>query len=323
MELSVIIVNYKGWSILRECLDALSISISKEYASEIIVVDNNSDDGIIDPFSEEYKAFRFIRNERNGGFAYGCNRGARESTGKYLLFLNPDTVAGENTVDLLLEKAKMNPDDYIISCKQKDETGGESIAYGRFLAPGKLTGPGRALNRLVRETPLPIKGSDMENPLHPDWVSGSVLMISRGFFNRLGGFDEAFWMYYEDMDLCKRARGLGGEVLYFTDFSIMHKHGGSSRINVHTTALTKSEVLISKHLYVDKHFSPLSRICSQVFLVLNNLVAGMTGAAAGLILFFIPKIFVRTHIFIRLIKYYAGAITSRSWVSSRSVQRIR
>jgi GT2 family glycosyltransferase len=322
MDLSVIIVNYRGWSKLRECLDALSKYISKKYVSEVIVVDNNSGDGIIGPFTDDYKAFRFIRNETNGGFAFGCNRGARESSGKYLLFLNPDTIAGENAIDLLLEKAKENAD-YIISCRQKNEMRGESIAYGRFLAPGKLTGPGRAINRLIRRTPLTLINPDGENPLHPDWVSGSVIMISRDLYDRLGGFDEDFWMYFEDMDLCKRARNLGSEILYFTDLSIQHKHGGSSRINVYTTALTKTEVLISKHLYVAKHFSPFSRLFSQVFLVFNNLVAGTISAAAGIILFFIPCIFVRTHIFIRLIGYYAGALIRRSWISPRSVNSLK
>ena len=323
MDLSVIIVNYRGWGKLRECLDALSGYIGKKYTSEVIVVDNDSADGMIDSFSEEYRSFRFIRNEKNGGFANGCNIGARESSGNYLLFLNPDTIAGENAVDLLLERAKGTSGDFIISCRQKDENGGESIAWGSFLAPGKLTGPGRALSRFLKAKLFSSKSIVKENPFHPDWVSGSVIMIRRDFFEKLGGFDEDFWMYFEDMDLCFRAREMGGDILYFTDITIEHKHGGSSRINIYTTALTKSEVLISKHLYVSKHFSTLSRIFSQAFLVAGNLLSGLISAVAGIVLFFIPRVFVRVHIFIRLIIYYASALIVRSWISPRSVSSLK
>ncbi len=319
MDLSVIIVNYRGWGKLRECLDALSGYIGKKYISEVIVVDNNSADGKIDPFSEEYRSFRFIRNDKNGGFAYGCNRGARESSGNYLLFLNPDTIAGGNAADLLLEKAKGNERDFIISCRQKDKSGDESIAFGHFLAPGYLTGPGRALNRLLNGAMNRLKSTGVGNPVHPDWVSGSVIMIRRDFFERLGGFDEDFWMYFEDMDLCKRAREKGGEILYYTDLSIEHMHGGSSRINISTTALTKCEVLISKHLYVSKHFSPPGRIISQILLVIGNIITGLVSALLGTVLFFIPKIFVRVHILIRLLAYYTGAAMRKSWISPRSV----
>ena len=214
MDLSVIIVNYHGWNKLRECLDALASNESKKFVSEVIIVDNNSNDGIIDTFSTDYPGFRFIRNNINGGFANGCNMGAGEASGRYLLFLNPDTVAEGDVITALLEKANSNQGDFILSCRQTDEIGKESIACGQFIAPGRLTGPGRALNNLIRRISIRDKGQIGQNPLRPDWVSGSVIMISMDFFHRLGGFDEDFWMYFEDMDLCRRARNHGGEILY-------------------------------------------------------------------------------------------------------------
>jgi GT2 family glycosyltransferase len=321
MDLSIIIVNYRGWNKLRECLDALKSFTNRKIISEVIIVDNSSGDGIIENFCLDYPGFRFVTSEINGGFAYGCNRGGKESSGNYLLFLNPDTIAGEDAVTALYERAVEYNGDYILSCRQKDEKNRESIAYGQFIVPGKLTGPGRALNRFIRRITGRQNSHSVQNPLSPEWVSGSVIMVSREFFNRLGGFDEDFWMYFEDMDLCRRARNMGGEIMYFTDFSITHKHGGSSRINIYTTALTKTEVLISKHLYIARHLPPASRFCAQVFLVGNNLVTGLVSAIVGIVFFFNPRMFVRAHIFLRLTCYYAGALVRRSWISPRSVNK--
>jgi GT2 family glycosyltransferase len=285
----------------------------------VIVVDNNSGDGMIDSFSNDYPDAIFIRNGKNGGFAYGCNIGADRATGKYLLFLNPDTIADEEALSSLIRRAIETLSDFIISCRQIDDYGGESTACGEFLTPGKLTGLLRAINRFRRRITGTEKMISGTNPFKPDWVSGSVLMINRRFYDRLGGFDENFWMYFEDMDLCRRARTLGGEILYFNDISIHHKHGGSSRIDIHTTALTKTEVLISKHLYVSKHFSP-ARFFSQLFLVVNNLVSGLLSAVAGIVLFFIPALYVRLNVFYRLAGYYSGAMKRGSWISPRSVK---
>jgi GT2 family glycosyltransferase len=323
MDLSIIIVNYRSWNKLIECLDTLALNSNKKFISEVIIIDNNSDDGVFESFIDNYPGFRFIRNDINGGFGYGCNRGAREASGRYLLFLNPDTVAEEGAVTALLEKAIANRGDFILSCRQKDEDGGESIAYGQFIAPGRLTGPGRALNRLIRRVFIFHKGTVDQDPLRPDWVSGSVIMTGREFFDRIGGFDEDFWMYYEDMDLCKRVRNSGAEILFYTDFSIRHKHGGSSRVNTYTTALTKTEVLISRHLFVSKHFRSGSRLFSQILLVTGNLIAGLAGAVVGVIFFFEPGIYVRTHIFFRLAGYYTGALVRRSWISPRSVNNVQ
>jgi GT2 family glycosyltransferase len=318
MDLSVIIVNYRAWTSLGECLDSLASFSEKRFIYEVIIVDNNSDDGIYDSFIKKYAApFNFIRNKNNGGFANGCNLGAANARGRYLLFLNPDTVADENAVSTLLEAARTKPERTLLSCCQVNSRGKESKAYGNFLAPGMLTGPGRAFWRMIRrERFMP---AVEEGLIIPDWISGSVIMISKEFFNKLGGFDEDFWLYFEDMDLCKRARNSGGEIFYLTNIAIRHNHGGSSRINIKTTALTKTEVLISKHLYVSKHFSAISKVMAHTLLIIYNLIPGILIALAGFLLFFIRKIFVRSLIIMRLVSYYSGVLLNRSWIGSHSV----
>jgi GT2 family glycosyltransferase len=155
--------------------------------------------------------------------------------------------------------------------------------------------------------------------LFPDWVSGSVILMKNDLFRSIKGFDEDFWMYYEDVDICKRVRNSGGEAAFLRNATVEHNHGGSSRINVRTTSVTKTEVFISRHLYISKHLSGSKQILVQVFLVINNFISGGLMAIVGLLLFFVPRMFSRTLIFSRLISYYFRSFFRLSWISPRSV----
>lgn len=308
MDLSVIIVCYRGWERLTKCLDALDSFSGKDFSMEVIVVDNNSGDGNIDELEIKYKGFRFIRNSVNGGYSNGCNLGAAQATGNNILFLNPDTVAKEPELGKLLDALISNPDYFIISCRQVREDGKETKAAGSF--PG-LSASGRMGSKK--------KNRLSENITYPDWISGSVMMMRKEIFNKLDGFDEDFWMYYEDVDICRRARDLGGEIAYCNNIKIEHNHGGSSRIDLKTTSVTKTEVQISRHLYIHKHKSGIERIMLHSYIIIDNLITGIITGLAGLVFFFIPKLFVRFLILVRLTTYYVDSLLMRTWVSRRSV----
>jgi GT2 family glycosyltransferase len=314
-DLSIIIVCYKGWERLYKCLDALYIFTGKNFRTEVIIVDNKSDDEAILKIEKRFPKFRFIFNKINGGFANGSNLGARNASGEFLLFLNPDTVALESEVEKLLNIARQNGDFTIVSCKQINERGRESIASGEFPSITNLTGLQRAFFKPHQ--------SETQNPksefLFPDWISGSVVMIRSETFWKSDGFDEDFWMYFEDVDLCKRIRNINGKIALCNFVTIEHNHGGSSRINNKTTALTKTEVHISRHVYISKNKTGLGKLFIQTFLVINNLISGGIMALLGFVFFFIPKLFARTLIFLRLISYYTGSLFRLSWVSPRSV----
>jgi GT2 family glycosyltransferase len=289
----------------------------------VIIVDNNSADGRIDDFISGYKDFIFLRNRINGGYANGCNLGSKISKGDFLLFLNPDTVASDEAVEKLLERAKANPGNFISSCSQVNEQNKVDMAFGLFPAIGTLTGTGRIFFKLFNRKKLAGKTGSGNNIIYPDWISGSVMMIKRGIFFNLGGFDEDFWMYYEDTDLCRRARDLDGEIAYYTDIRIQHIHGGSSRINLKTASFTKTEAIISKHLYIAKHFHGAERSFMHLILILNNLITGTFMSFLGIILFAIPELFGRVIIYGKLISYYFGVLKRKSWISPRSVNFIR
>src|SRR4030042_3157625 len=302
MDLSVIIVSYKGLERLEGCLESLENFSSKSFSLEVIVVNNNPGDTVLNRIETRFQEFRFIHNSVNGGYSNGCNLGCSKASGDYFLILNPDTITREEEICKLLEAARSNPSYYIVSCRQIRKNGKESKAYGTF--PWKRT-------RFKRDVDA--------NIIFPDWVSGSVMLMHRDIFHMLNGFDEDFWMYSEDVDLCRRVRNSGGEITFYNNITIEHNHGASSRTDLRTTSISKCEVQISRHLYIHKHERGIRRTAIQIFMVTDNLLTGIITGLIGLILFFIPKLFVRFLLLIRLLGYYSGSLFRSSWLSPRSV----
>jgi len=302
MDLSVVIVSYKGYAKLNRCLESLASFTQKSFSMEVVVVNNNPGDELFGETENMFPGFRFIHNRVNGGYSNGCNLGCSMAAGDHYLILNPDTIVAEEAVARLRNELVSNPSYYIVSCRQQKENGTDSKAYGKF--PWSFTGSKQNYSGRV---------------IFPDWVSGSVMMMRRDVFKKLNGFDEDFWMYYEDVDLCLRARNSVGEIAFNNDINIVHDHGASSRSDTGTTALAKCEVQISRHLFVQKHEKGLRRSAIHTFIVLDNIITGIISGVAGLILFFVPKLFVRSLLLINLISYYLGSLMRRSWMSPRSV----
>ncbi len=286
---------------------------------EVLIADNCSEDEGIDLLEKTFPQFRFLHNSVNGGFASGCNLGASRASGEFLLFLNPDTVVAPGAVESLVEEARRHPDFTICSCRQVKQNGSESIAWGVFPGLWNITGLQRAIGRVLRGR-IKVKTDPANTEIwFPDWVSGSVILIRKSDFIAAGGFDNDYWMYFEDVDLCKRISAKGGKVALFRNITIEHNHGGSSRINIRTASKTKCEVMISRHIYISKHKRGIEKVVTQAFLVLNNLISGLIPAVAGMILPFIPKVGVRAAVYSRLVRYYFKASLKASWVSPNSV----
>jgi GT2 family glycosyltransferase len=315
-DLSVIIVNFKGWKRLKQCLDSLSVISQENFTFEVIIIDNFSNDGIIDKYKSYYPSFLFIENSGNNGFANGCNLGASFSVSDSLLFLNPDTIVSEKALLEMVRELHVR-DHSIISCRQIKENGINEKAYGRFLTPSTLTGWLRALKKLTKSK----NGKSFSEDsccIYPDWVSGSVVMISREDFQNIGEWDEDYWMYFEDVDLCKRLRNAGGSIIFLKNSVVEHNHGGATRINPFITALTKTEVIISRHLYISKHAEKYKAFI-QAFLIINNIISLIIPAVFGLLFFFNNKMNTYFRIYSNLMGYYFNCLTKRTWLSKRSV----
>lgn len=247
--LSIIIVNYKSWSVLEKCLESiLSQGIDD---IEVIIVDNNSNDGLITKFKKKYINFKWISNKINAGFSKACNQGAEIAKNQYYLFLNPDTELEKNS----LVKMKSIIDNFpnsILSISQLDSDGNIGFPYGNFLSIRTFNGIIRFLDRLIS---LENRNINNEKPfIKPNWVSGSFLLIDRENFNKLGGWDEDYWMYYEDMDLCKRANNIGIDIVLINSISCTHHHGKSSKVNLKTRVKAKTHSIKSGVIFIEKHY---------------------------------------------------------------------
>jgi GT2 family glycosyltransferase len=265
-DLSIIIVNYRSWVPLGKCLD--SILNQKKLKAKILVLDNNSDDNIFNDFKKKYSSVEWFKNDENLGFAKACNIGSKKVKSKWILFLNPDTLIPENCFENLANKVK-DSENEIISIKQLNEKEIDTHAYGIFLNLYSLNGIFRFIYRLLYG--LSKKTNSAKLSFSPDWISGSFMLIKRKDFIRIGGWDENFWMYYEDMDICKRAKKYGISTKFYNDLYCYHFHGKSSRIDLETKIKSKSQVIKSSFIFINKHYHGLHGIALYFLLRLSIL----------------------------------------------------
>lgn len=315
MNLSIIIVNYRSWSILSRCLDALLIDPdSGDW--QIIVADNFSDDGEVSRFRNDYPQVQFLENRVNGGFAYGCNAGADAAHGDYLLFLNPDVIAGVGQVGRLLGEAQGHPGVAIMAAQQINAKGQLQKTWDVF--PDLLTyfKSVKSLLRRILPAKFPNPRTAQDGLVYCDWVTGSVFLISRQHFDALGRWCEDYWMYSEDCDLCFLAHQQGLRVACTSHAQFVHLHGGASRQNRGITVLTKTEAIISKHVFNSRHRRGLHGITNHLLIVLTSVPELIFWTLIDLLtLRRVPALSVRSSMLKRISAYYAGALGKRSWRS--------
>ena len=319
MDISIIIVNYRGWKALDECLESIKSIHSKTFDFEVLVVDNFSNDGQFPVFKHKYSTFIFVENSGNNGFSNGCNLGASMAQGNHFLFLNPDTKLTLLALETLLETAKSHTEIGILSCLQINEN---NIFYNQknlFPALGRFFGISRSVYRNLNKKKLEIRFNKTDTIFYPDWVTGAVIFISREWFNKIAGWNEDYWLYFEDVALCKKMNSIGGKVAVTRQATIFHQHGGASRLNVKTKALTKTEVIISKHVYINNQFSSVVNLYLQTLLIIGVIVEKLFLSILSLILFFIPKLKVNRLMLKNLIIYYLNAIKNQTWISPRAM----
>ena len=269
ISLSIIIVNYRSWKRLDACLN--SIALQSVENIEVIVLDNNSNDGHAQSFIEAHPQVKFILQDINGGFAQACNRGAKEANGEWLLFLNPDTILQANNLRSLLDKVATEPSWKLIGIKQLNDIGRDTHPHGLFLTWWNVLPSIRSLQQLLNPSKSKQRWSK-DAISYPDWISGSFVLLRKTDFEELGGWDERFWMYYEDMDLSKRAADKGWLRVMYNELVCTHSHGGSSRINPETKAITKTAVILSAIKYLKKYNSPFYFALAMDMYVLSKII---------------------------------------------------
>jgi O-antigen biosynthesis protein len=256
VDLSIIIVNYN----VKEFLQNLIYSIRKAASGldyEIIVVDNASSDGSVELMCEKFPDITLIANKENLGFSKANNMGLKIAKGKYLLLLNPDTLVQENTFTEMIKYFEENPQTGLAGCKILNPDGTLQLACRRSF-PGpwtsfcKVTGLSSMFpnSRIFARYNLTYLN---ENETYEvDAVSGSFMMIKREVYEKVGGLDEQFFMYGEDLDWCYRIQKEGYKVNYVHSTQIIHYKGESTR----RSSLDEIKHFYNAmHLFVKKHLS--------------------------------------------------------------------
>ena len=232
MKISVIILNYNVCYFLELCV--LSVQKALENIDgEIIVVDNNSPDDSCAMMKSSFPEVTLIENKTNAGFPKGNNIGVAQAKGEYVCILNPDTVVAEDTFEKVLAFAQSKTDLGIVGCKLIDGTGNFLPECKRgvptpFVAFTKVTGLYKVFTKSKRFGRYYAEHLEENQTGKVDVVCGAFMVMQRTLYNQLNGFDEAFFMYGEDIDLSYRSMLSGKVNYYFSDTTVIHYKGEST-----------------------------------------------------------------------------------------------
>jgi N-acetylglucosaminyl-diphospho-decaprenol L-rhamnosyltransferase len=257
--LDIVVVNWNAGGQLRRCLESVAGTSRAGFElRRVVVVDNASRDGSADGLEEVNLPLTVIRNRDNRGFAAACNQGAAGSRAEYLLFLNPDTTLFADS--LAGPIARMEAPEHrgtgIIGIRLVDERGAATHSCARFPTPARLVSKSLGLYRL---SPSLFPSYQMIDWSHDrsrevDYVSGAFFLVRRSVFEELGGFDERFFVYFEETDFSKRMWARGWRSWFYADAVAMHRGGG-------LTEQAKADRLFyaaaSRILYAGKQFRPI------------------------------------------------------------------
>ena len=251
MDLSCIIINYKNSEPLKDCLASIYQTIQK-IDFETIIIDNSEKDLGLQSLKELYTKAQFVSNSSNVGFAKANNQAAKIAKGKVLIFLNPDTILSEQAIYSMYKYYCSHTETGVLGPKVVDPEG--SLQYSCRRYPTLWTGLFNRysiLSRLFPENRFTsqylMRDFDHNEIRQVDWLSGCCLMVSKNTFENSHGFDENYFLFNEDVDLCRTIKQAGKEVIYFPEATITHQVSTS---NSKTTA----RVIIQRHLGMMHYF---------------------------------------------------------------------
>lgn len=237
LKLSVVIVAYNSEDFIKKCISSLLKNLP-DYG-EIIVLDNGSEDRTFSILQEFKSQINLIQSDKNLGFGKGNNLAAKKAQGSFLFFLNPDTQINQPLFQDLIKFYEEHPDAGI-------------VAPALVMPDGKIQSSVKNLPTVpgaFREYILGVKNAyseyvpDNEKPEEVEAVYAAAILIKKDLFEKLHGFDEKYFMYYEDIDLCKRIGILGRKIYYFPSSRISHLVGGTkSKRNKYELNLTSSKL---------------------------------------------------------------------------------
>ena len=279
MDVSIIIVSWNVRELLRRCLQSVRQQTADDrlpinsdacgLSSEILVVDNASNDGTVEMLRAEFPTVRVIANTENVGFTRANNQALAVAQGRYLFLLNPDTELRANALQTLFDYAEANPRVGMIGPQLLYGDGTPQSSRRRFptLATAFLESTKLQQwfprNRILSHYYMLDTRDDAIQPV--DWINGSAMFARRELYDQIGGFDEGFFMYSEELDWCYRAKQAGWQIVYLPTAQITHYEGKSSE-----QAVARRDIYFnsSKILFVRKYRGAFVAETLRAFLLL-------------------------------------------------------
>jgi len=240
-ELSIVIVSFNAADDLARCLESL-FTAPPATPHEIVVVDNGSTDGSI-ATARRFAQVRVVALRSNLGFSRANNAGIRESTGRNILLLNCDTIVRSGAIDTLVAELEREPAVAVAGPRLVDASGRAELSFGRMITPFNEW----RQKRLARTGDVEALTRQRQ---YPDWVSGACLLVRRADAEAVGGLDERFFMYTEDVDFCASIRARGRRVLFTPAAEVVHLRGRSA---ASAPAATRAAYRRSQLAFYEKH----------------------------------------------------------------------
>ncbi len=261
MTATVVIVGYRAYPELRQCLTSLA---RFEPGIDVVVIDHAADPREATALTSSFPQVAYRPTDCNPGFAAGVNAAAKEARGQ-LLLLNPDCELTMPIAEPLLAILESDSSAGIVGGLVREADGSVQASARRF--PDATTGlAGRTswLSRALPENPLTRRNlttAPEQGVRQVDWVSGALMLIRRDTFDAVGGFDERFFLYWEDADFCKRAAALGWSTWYAPVAEVVH---GTARASRHAPVRSLAAFHVSAFRYYWKHGGALARLLSPI-----------------------------------------------------------
>lgn len=234
MDVSILIISFNTRVLTLDSLASV-FSQTRALSFEVIVVDNASTDGSADSIAEHYPQVKLVRLTENIGFARANNLAAKDATGDLVLLLNPDTVVLDGAIQKAMAFVRTRSDEVVVGGRTyfADGSLNANSCHGRP-TPWSLLCQASGLSSIFRTSalfaPESLGSWRRDTPREVDAVSGAFLLISRKLWNALGGFDESFFMYGEDTDLCLRAWKAGARCVVRPEVTLIHYGAASDRV---------------------------------------------------------------------------------------------
>ena len=261
--LAIIIVTFNSTEEIDGCLQSLD-GYTAPFPTTITVVDNASSDGTAEHVRQRWPSVQVINSGGNIGFAKANNIGIRATESDYVLLLNPDTVARPGAIQTLVRGLASHPEAAVAGARLLGPTGFPELSWGAAITPWNETKQMLFSRLYLRKIRSVVRRMDRlsRQAREVDWVSGACMVIRRADLDAIGGLDERYFMYNEDVDLCMEMRKRGRTTLYVAGAEVLHYRGKSAPKNPELERRRQ----LSHVAYYEKHlpmWAPLLRVYLQ------------------------------------------------------------